>query len=266
MLFVHQICNAPMRISMSNVSQNNFAPVVMVLAMSVPCCLRAQENPAAVTRLWEPVPAIVQPGTQPGDPPSDAMILFDGTSLDAWTGLNGNPVRWSVENDVLTVVPRTGDIMTRDSFGDCQLHIEWRTPRVIEGEGQGRGNSGIFFIKRYEVQILDSYENATYPNGQAASIFKQHIPLVNVSRPPGQWQTYDIIFTAPRFNEHGRLKSQARMTVFHNGVVVHNNVALIGTTVDVGSPSVLPHGDHGPIVLQDHGNPVSFRNIWIRNL
>lgn len=240
--------------------------IVHALILAIPVILSAQDSPPAITRLWEPVPVVVAPGKTPADPPSDAVILFDGTSFDAWSTLEGEPVRWTLQDGIMTVVPHTGDIMTRDSFGDCQIHIEWRSPAVIEGEGQGRGNSGIFLMKRYEVQILDSYHNQTYSNGQAGSIYKQHIPLVNASRQPGAWQSYDIIFTAPRFNMQGMLQSQGKITVFHNGVLVQNNVALIGTTVDVGSPKITPHGDREPIVLQDHNNPVSFRNIWVRQL
>ncbi|HVF96407.1 MAG TPA: DUF1080 domain-containing protein, partial [Flavisolibacter sp.] len=151
-------------------------------------------------------------------------------------------------------------------FGDCQLHIEWRSPAEVKGEGQGRGNSGIFLMGRYELQVLDSYNSKTYSNGQAGSIYKQHMPLVNATRPPGEWQTYDVVFTAPRFSEDSLLKSPARITVLHNGVLVQNNTQLWGGTQYIGLASYQKHGDKEPIVLQDHGNPVSFRNIWIRPL
>ena len=160
----------------------------------------------------------------------------------------------------------TGNIQTKEGYGDCQLHIEWRTPAEVKGEGQGRGNSGIFFMGRYELQVLDNYNNKTYVNGQAASIYKQLPPLVNACRPPGEWQTYDIIFTAPRFYENGGVKSQARITVLHNGVLVQNDGALLGGTQYIGVSNYEKHGDKEPIVLQDHGNPTAFRNIWIRPL
>ena len=166
----------------------------------------------------------------------------------------------------MTVTPGSGEITTKESFGDCQLHIEWRAPSVVKGEGQGRGNSGIFLMSQYELQILDNYNNKTYSNGQAASIYKQLIPLANACRPPGEWQTYDVIFTAPTFNEHGILKTPARITVLHNGVLVQNNATIWGGTQYIGIASYDAHADKLPIILQDHGDLVSFRNIWIRNL
>jgi hypothetical protein len=166
----------------------------------------------------------------------------------------------------MTVVKGTGDIRTTRRFGDCQLHVEWRTPPVATGEGQGRGNSGVFLQERYEVQVLDSFDNRTYSNGQAASIYKQHIPLVNASRPPGEWQTYDIIYTAPRFADDGTVRRPAYMTVLHNGVLAQQHVEVKGTTVYIGQPRYEPHGAAEPLRLQDHGDPVSYRNIWIREL
>jgi hypothetical protein len=220
------------------------------------------QNPAD-TEVWEPVPDVVTPG-EDGAPPSDAIVLFDGTDLSAWSHEDGSDAGWRVEDGAMTVVPGTGDIRTRQGFGNVQLHIEWRTPAEVSGEGQGRGNSGIFFMERYELQVLDSYGNRTYPNGQAGSIYKQHIPLVNASRGPGEWQSYDAVFTAPRFDPDGTLASPAYMTVFHNGVIIHNHVELQGSTVFIGLPEYEAHGDRAPILLQDHGNPVSYRNIWIR--
>ncbi len=218
-----------------------------------------------LTEVWEPVPPVVTPGKSCTDPPSDAIILFDGKDLNAWTDKDGNPAGWVVANEAMTVKPRTGIIKTKQKFGDVQLHIEWRTPAEVKGEGQGRGNSGIFLMERYELQVLDSYDNVTYSNGQAGSIYKQGIPLVNACRPPGEWQTYDVIFMAPVFTEKGTLKSPARITVFQNGVLIQNNFEILGPTVYTGIPRYQPHGK-ASLVLQDHGNPVSYRNIWIREL
>ncbi len=217
------------------------------------------------TEVWEPEPSLVRPGPEV-TPPSDAIALFDGTNLSEWIHEDGREAEWIVENGVMTVAPGTGSIRTRQGFGDVQLHIEWRAPAEIVGEGQGRGNSGLFLMERYEVQILDSYENRTYSNGQAGSVYKQHIPLVNASRPPGEWQSYDVVFTAPRFDPAGGVVSPAYMTVFHNGVLIQNHVELQGSTVYIGLPEYETHGDLEPILLQDHSNPVSFRNIWVREI
>jgi len=221
-------------------------------------------DPAA-TEVWEPEPEVVSPGFGAG-PPSDAIVLFDGVSLDAWQHADGTPASWRVEGSAFTVVAGAGDIETTQAFGDIQLHIEWRTPAVVEGEGQGRGNSGVFLQGRYEVQVLDSFRNRTYSNGQAASIYKQAIPLVNASRGPGEWQAYDIVFRAPRFAPDGALLEPAYVTLLHNGVLVQDHVALAGSTVYIGQPSYEPHAAKEPIRLQDHGNPVSFRNVWVREL
>ena len=207
---------------------------------------------------------MVEPGAE-GDAPADAIVLFDGSDLKHWESVRGGDAVWSVSDNAVTVVAGAGDIRTRSSFGDVQLHIEWRTPSVVVGEGQGRGNSGVFLMERYEVQVLDSHDNATYANGQAASIYKQHVPLVNASRGPGKWQTYDIVFAAPRFGANGRVTLPATITVLHNGVLVHNHATIAGPTVFIGAPNYTEHGD-APVVLQDHGNPVSYRNIWIRKL
>jgi hypothetical protein len=219
-----------------------------------------------LSEYYEPASPVVAPGKTASDAPADAIILFDGKDASKWQAKNGGNVAWTVEDGALTVKAGTGEIRTKEGFGDCQLHIEWRTPAVVKGDGQGRGNSGIFLMGKYELQVLDNYNNKTYVNGQAASIYKQLPPLVNVCRPPGEWQTYDVIFTAPTFNENGSVKTQARITVLHNGVLVQNNQAIWGATQYIGIANYEKHGPKEPISLQDHGNPVSFRNIWIRNL
>jgi 3-keto-disaccharide hydrolase len=219
-----------------------------------------------LSEYWTPEPAKVTPGKTQADAPSDAIILFNGQDASQWEGADGGPVKWTVANGAMTVAPNGGTIKTKQKFGDCQLHIEWRTPAEVKGEGQGRGNSGIFLMERYELQVLDSYVSKTYVNGQAGSIYKQLPPLVNATRGPGEWQTYDVIFTAPRFYDNGVVKSQARITVFHNGVLVQNDKALWGGTQYIGIPVYEKHGDKESIALQDHGNPVSYRNIWIRGL
>lgn len=222
-----------------------------------------QRDPAA-TEVWQPVPAVV--ATPPDAAPSDAVVLFDGKDLSAWEGEQGGEAPWSVADGAFTVVPGSKGIRTKQRFCDIQLHVEWRTPVETRGlDGQQRGNSGIFLQEVYELQVLDSYQNPTYPNGQAASIYKQAIPLVNASRAPGQWQVYDIIWKAPRFSEGGGLVSPARITVLHNGVLVQNDTVVAGKTEYIGPPSYPPHGC-APISLQDHDTEVSFRNIWVREL
>jgi hypothetical protein len=218
-----------------------------------------------VTEVWEPKVKKITPGGLPGEAPSDAIVLFDGKDLSKWTTLNGAEAKWEVKDGAMTVVKGAGDIKTRQAFGDMQLHIEWRSPAQIESEGQGRGNSGIFLQERYELQVLDSYESQTYSNGQAGAVYKQHIPLVNATRRPGEWQTYDIIFTAPRFSENGKVIAHGYVTVLHNGVLVQNHVQIWGPTEYRGLPVYQPHGK-ASIQLQDHGNPVSFRNVWVREL
>lgn len=216
------------------------------------------------TEVWEPEPPFVS--TLPeGKPPSDAIVLFDGSDLSAWESVDGGPAEWTLGDGAMTVKAGAGDIRTRQGFGDVQLHLEWRTPDVIRSESQGRGNSGVFLMGLYEVQVLDSYQNRTYSNGQAGAIYKQHIPLVNASRPPGAWQTFDIVFRAPVF-DGADLHRAAVFTVFHNGVLIQDHVEVLGETVNIGVPAYTPHAEKLPVRLQDHGNPVSFRNIWIREL
>lgn len=221
-----------------------------------------------MTEIWDPEIRLVNPGEKYGDIPSDAISLFNGKNLgDEWTNLKGENPGWKVENDIVTVVKGTGDIKTKRKFSDFQLHIEWRTPSEVIGESQGRGNSGIFLQEEYEVQVLDNFNNRTYRNGQAGGLYKQYPPLVNVCRKPGEWQTYDIVFTSPIFRENGTYIVPPKVTVLQNGIVVQNSVSLRGPTVYIGIPEYQekPHGP-GSIVLQDHGNPVSYRNIWIREL
>lgn len=227
--------------------------------------LFAQERKGdpALTEAWKPEVPVVQVNN---GVPSDAIVLFDGKNANAFKHKDGSAVKWEVKDGILTVKGGTGEIISKEAFGDCQLHIEWRTPTPVKGDGQGRGNSGIFLMSTYELQVLDSYNNRTYSNGQAASIYKQTPPLVNATKAPGEWQTYDIVFTAPRFNENGMVKSPATITVFHNGVLVQNNTTIWGSTQYIGLPDYTPHADKLPLILQDHGDPVSFRNIWIRNL
>lgn len=235
---------------------------------------RPRGNPAA-TEVWEPVPKVVTPGPQNDAPPSDALVLFDGTNLDQWvTSRDKSPAKWTLADGVMTVHKPSGNIETKRTFTNYQLHLEWRIPEKISGSGQARGNSGLFLAATgngdggYELQILDSYDNKTYSNGQAGSIYKQYIPLVNANRKPGEWQTYDVVWTAPVFNADGTLKSPAYVTAFHNGILIQNHVALKGETVYIGQPEYKAHGP-APIKLQSHGDPsepISFRNIWVREL
>lgn len=215
-----------------------------------------------------PLPPVVAPGQagNPVPPPSDAIILFDGRNLSAWCDSKGGQAKWKVEQGYMEVVPKTGSIKTVQSFGDCQLHLEWAAPLPATGEGQGRGNSGVFLMDTYEVQVLDSYHNTTYADGMAAAIYGQYPPLVNACRPPGEWQTYDIIFHRPHFDKDGSLTRAARMSVFHNGILVQDNVELLGPTAYKVQVPYKAHPDKLPLSLQEHGNPVRYQNIWIRGL
>ena len=224
-----------------------------------------------MTEFWQPEVRVIKPGMATSNaamtPPSDAIVLFDGKDLSKWKGTNGE-AKWDVKNGVFTVKKGTGDIETKQTFEDFQLHIEWQVPSDISGQGQLRGNSGVFMQGIYELQVLDSYSNLTYANGQAGSIYKQKAPLVNAMRKPGDWNVYDVIYTAPRFKADGSVFSPARITVLHNGVLIQNNYDLRGDTPYIGLPKYTLHGK-GPIKLQDHGDPskpLSFRNIWIREL
>lgn len=247
--------------------------ILSFLLLFVAVAVVAQEEPMKMkpemTEIWDPEVPVITPGETPRDAPSDAIVLFDGTNLELeWTNGQGGKPEWTVADGAMTVKKGTGIIKTKRTFEDYQLHIEWRSPAEVVGESQGRGNSGVFMQGIYEVQILDNYNNRTYRNGQAGSIYKQHPPLVNACKAPGVWQTYDIIYTAPRFNDDGiTYFTPPTITVIHNGVVVQNNVKMRGPTEYIGIPeyTVKKHGP-GSIILQDHGNPVSFRNIWIREL
>lgn len=227
--------------------------VICVIAMVTP--IMADEYLNGIK--WEK-PAIVTPGASDGQPPSDAVVLFNGKDLSNWH----NGENWSVEDGV--IYAGKGVLTTKQEFGDCQLHIEWASPIQVKGSGQGRGNSGVFLMGKYEIQVLDSYDNETYHDGQAGAIYKQTPPMVNAMRKPTEWNSYDIIWTAPRFKEDGSLESPAFITALHNGVLILNHFELQGDTPYHRPPAYQPHAAQGPISLQDHGNPVRFRNIWVR--
>jgi hypothetical protein len=271
--------------------------IIVCLSMIIPGCAILKKNPRATdpalqenttkgTRYLEtetgrwlvhdmnrPAPPVITPGTestqeQSGKAPSDAIVLFDGTNLSGWTSERGGPTRWIVRDGFMEAVRRAGNIKTKQYFGSCQLHIEFATPTRITGKSQGRGNSGVFLMSTYEVQVLDSYENATYPDGQCAALYGRVVPMVNACREPGQWQSYDIIFHRPIF-DGDKVVKKAVFTVFHNGVLVHDNVELQGGTGWIDEHTISnysPHEDKLPLMLQDHDNPVRFRNIWIREL
>ncbi len=205
------------------------------------------------------------PVVAPGPPPSDAVVLFDGVDLAAWRSTGGGPVGWRVADGYAEVVPSAGDIETVEHFGDCQLHVEWAAPAEVSGSSQGRGNSGVILMGRYEVQVLDSHGNPTYADGAAAAVYGQHPPLVNASRPPGEWQAFDVVFHAPRF-DGGAVARPAVMTVFHNGVLVHHARELLGATAHRAVGRYEPHPPTGPVRLQDHGDLVRYRNVWVRRL
>lgn len=224
-----------------------------------------------MSEYWQPQPPVVTPGNKLQNlipAPSDAFVLFDGKDLSQWQNKKGEAAGWTVHDGVFTVKKGTGDIQTKMVFNDFQLHLEWLTPVGITGESQARGNSGVLLQGIYEIQILDNYENETYVNGQTGSVYKQTPPLANAMNPPGCWNTFDIIYTAPTFKVDGTYRTQPRVTVIQNGVLLQNNTTIIGTTEYIGFPKVIEHGA-GPIILQDHGDPsapISFRNIWIREL
>jgi len=267
---------------LNHLSKKLMAPVLVAGLFT---CISAQAQDAVptpppmkpeMTEFWEPAVKVVSPGNNMAAPPSDAIVLFDGKDLSQWVS-NSDPTKpagWTVSKGVFTVKKGTGNIQTKQSFQDYQLHIEWQIPATITGKSQGRGNSGLFLSSvakgdaGYEVQILDSYNNRTYANGQAGSIYKQSPPLVNAMRKPGEWNVYDVIYTAPRFKEDGTIFSPAHVTVLHNGVLIQNNTQIRGITEYIGIPNYRAHGKT-PIKLQDHGDPsepISYRNIWLREL
>jgi hypothetical protein len=257
-----------------------FKALAFASVVTMATALAAQESAKPKpedTEVWTPVPKIVTPGAECGAPPSDAIVLFDGKNLDEWVSAQDHtPAKWDVHDGIVTVskADGVGNIETKHKFKDYQLHVEWRIPENISGSGQARGNSGVFLASTgpgddgYELQVLDSYNNTTYVNGQAAAIYKQSPPLVNPNRKPGEWQSYDIVWTAPRFNTDGSLKTPANVTVLFNGVLVQNHFELKGQTLYIGKPFYKAY-DSAPIKLQAHGDksePLSFRNIWVRGL
>lgn len=245
---------------------------IFILTMSMNNdCLAQHPQRWKIHDMSRPRPAVIDPGitstqAQPNQLPSDAIILFDGKELSQWRSTEGQAAKWVVKDGYMEAAPGSGAIRTLRNFGDCQLHIEWATPLPAEGKGQERGNSGVFLMGKYEVQLLDSYQNHTYADGQAAAIYGQHPPLVNACRPPGEWQTYDIIFHKPRFDSNKQLIRPARITVLHNGVLVQDNVKILGPTSWTQRLPYVAHREKLPLSLQDHGNPIRFRNIWLREL
>lgn len=237
--------------------------------MSIDGIIVHEEDPAK-----QPQPPVVAPGREStqdkaGSAPADAVVLFDGTDLSKWISTDGQtPTKWEMKDGAMRPTRGSGMIQSRQEFGSCQLHLEFATPAEVKGSGQGRGNSGVFLMGQYEIQVLDSYENTTYPDGQAGALYGRSKPLVNASRKPGEWQSFDIVFHRPVF-ENGKVMKRATFTVFHNGVLIQDNIQLSGGTGWNGRHSIssyVPHGDKGPLKLQDHGNPVLFRNIWVREL
>lgn len=258
-----QKCHGPQTQAASMFAAASMAAFVVV---TLGCGEARAEGPWKVHDMSRAEAGVVAPGATASKPPSDAVVLFDGTGLDAWKrGWGDGAAGWKVENGYMEVAPGAG-ITTKQSFGDCQLHIEWAAPKTVKGDSQGRGNSGVFLMGTYEIQVLDSYDNATYADGHAGSVYGQYPPLVNASRPPGEWQSYDIVFRGPKFADDGTLETPAYLTLLHNGVLVQDHVALTGPTPWLGRPPYSRDGDRGPISLQNHGNPVRFRNIWIREL
>ena len=245
-----------------------FIVVLAGIVPVLPASLIAEENasPWLVHDRQRPQSPVVTPAETIGQPPEDATVLFDGSSLDNWETIDGAPTRWQLSDGCMIPTPDSGPHRTKAAFGDVQLHVEWSSPSPPQGSGQGRGNSGVYLMSKYEVQVLDSFENETYADGRAAAIYGQNPPMVNASRSPGEWQTYDIIFRRPRFREDGQIESPAIMTVIHNGIVVQDHFPLWGPTNWLKANAYTQHPDKLPLMLQDHGNPVRFRNIWVREL
>jgi hypothetical protein len=248
-----------------------FRAVAAVLGMTAllsPSLVRAQLSDWPQHSMERPKPPLVNPGAFPGSPPppSDAIVLLNGRSLSGWKSSDSGVARWRLVDGAMEVVPGTGGIETVREFGDVQVHVEWMAPTPPRGDGQDRGNSGVFFMRQYEVQVLDSYRNETYADGQAGSVYGQYPPLVNPIRPPGEWQSYDIVFRRPRFDSAGQVTRRARMTVFFNGILVQDDVELVGPTSNGERKPYTAHADRLPMSLQDHGHAVRFRNIWVREL
>ncbi|MEP7278756.1 MAG: DUF1080 domain-containing protein [Bacteroidota bacterium] len=247
--------------------------VFLLSGISSAILLAQEKGDPKTTEVYSPVPKVVTPGNSPEAAPSDAIVLFDGSNLDQWTSVKtpGAPANWTVADGMLTINKFAGNIQTKKSFTDYQLHLEWRIPANISGTGQGRGNSGVFLASTgpdddgYEIQILDCYNNSTYVNGQTGSVYKQSVPMANACKKPGEWQTYDIIWNAPRFKTDGSVKTPAYVTVIQNGVLLQNHTELTGQTLFIGTPFYKQHGPE-PIKLQAHGDPLSYRNIWVREL
>jgi hypothetical protein len=252
-------------------SSLRLSPLALLAGAALASAQAGKEWP--IHDLGRPMAPVVAPGTssseeKAGQPPSDAVVLFDGKDLSKWVSeKDGSPAGWKVANGYMEVVKGKGGIKTKQGFGDCQLHVEWMAPDPPSGEGQDRANSGVFLMGgNYEVQVLDSYQSKTYADGQAGALYGQYPPLVNALRKPGQWQVYDIVFEAPRFDKDGNVVRKARATVFVNGVLVHNAQELLGPTTHKVRTPYKAHADKLPVSLQDHGHPVRFRNIWIREL
>jgi len=242
---------------------------LLFLAAAAGLTLLAVEAPVIHRKTGDrtrPQPPKVTPASTPGGPPSDAVVLFSGDDLSAWQQRDGSPAKWQVHDGYFQVTPESGDLVTKQPFGDAQIHVEWATPSPTKGSDQDPGNSGVYLMSLYEVQVLDNYENKTYPDGQAAAIYCQYPPLVNACKPPGEWQTYDIIFHGARFTANGELRRTATVTVLHNGVLAQDNVAPTGPTDYMKRPPYKKGPDKAPLLLQDHGQPVRYRNIWIREL
>lgn len=255
-----------MKLNIRKILNAGILPLIMFsILMLQTACSQSRDWTPEDTEFYEPVPPVIDAKPVFQEAPSDAIVLFDGSGFSAWESVRGGDVEWDLVDGMMTVKPGTGNIVTKDRFGSFQLYLEWKSPEVIDGDGQGRGNSGVFLQRRYEVQVLDMYENETYTNGMAASIYKQHVPYANVARPRGEWNTYNIIFEAPEFRENGSVKKPAHVTVFWNGVLVQHKAEVQGSTEYIGPPAYTMHGDDG-IELQDHSDKVSFRNIWIRRL
>ena len=251
--------------------------ILSIVSVSLFVLLFASAAPAQQETAWKihdlnrPAPSVITPGTasteeNAGKAPSDALVLFDGTDLSQWLDKSGGAAKWKIENGYMEVAKGTGPIHTKKPFGDIQLHIEFREPTPPHGESQERGNSGVFLMGLYEIQVLDSYNNRTYADGQAGAVYGQYPPLVNASRPPGEWQSYDIVFRAPNIDKSGKVLKPAYVTVFHNGVLVQDHVEIHGRTAIGDIPTYVAGPDKASLELQDHGNPVRYRNIWIREL